>query len=242
VSARSCASSRITCWRARRPRRRAAACTARRLLVEDAAQALGIEAAGGHLGTLGDAGIFSFGRGKHVTCGSGMVMTNSEPIAAAIASSHAKAEAAPRRAAQRVPEDRADDDLHPSVAVLIRGAAWSRSRPDDLPRAGGDPPPVWTGGPASTLAPPAAGSNEAHRGGVAFTREVAAPGRRPAAPASAAADRRGGRDRTTARLDACSCVASSRVAYPTLISGIPEIAASFTGQRFPAASGCPNGC
>src|SRR4051812_43035934 len=58
-------------------------------LVEDAAQALGIEAGGARLGTTGDAGIFSFGRGKPVTCGSGgMVVTNSPAIAAAIARGH----------------------------------------------------------------------------------------------------------------------------------------------------------
>lgn len=41
-------------------------------VVEDAAQAMGVRTVEGRLlGTGGDASIFSFGRGKHLTCGSG---------------------------------------------------------------------------------------------------------------------------------------------------------------------------
>lgn len=55
-------------------------------VVEDAAQAMGAECEGRKLGTLGDVGIFSFGRGKNITCGSGgVIVTNSSPIAEAIA-------------------------------------------------------------------------------------------------------------------------------------------------------------
>jgi dTDP-4-amino-4,6-dideoxygalactose transaminase len=44
-------------------------------IVEDAAQALGVPGPDGRpLGTLGDAAVFSLGRGKHVTCGSGGVV------------------------------------------------------------------------------------------------------------------------------------------------------------------------
>jgi dTDP-4-amino-4,6-dideoxygalactose transaminase len=54
-------------------------------VVEDAAQAMGIEVNGRTLGTLGDAGIFSLGRGKNVTCGSGgVVITRSPQIADAL--------------------------------------------------------------------------------------------------------------------------------------------------------------
>lgn len=54
-------------------------------VVEDAAQAMGVESNGRKLGTLGDAGIFSLGRGKNITCGSGgIVVTNSDHIAEAI--------------------------------------------------------------------------------------------------------------------------------------------------------------
>jgi dTDP-4-amino-4,6-dideoxygalactose transaminase len=61
-------------------------CAARgTFVVEDAAQAMGAEAEGRALGTLGDVGIFSLGRGKNITCGSGgVIITRSDGIARAI--------------------------------------------------------------------------------------------------------------------------------------------------------------
>ncbi|OLB63472.1 MAG: hypothetical protein AUH96_10685, partial [Nitrospirae bacterium 13_2_20CM_2_61_4] len=57
----------------------------RPFVVEDAAQAMGAESHGNRLGTLGDVGIFSLGRGKNITCGSGgIIVTNSDDIAGAI--------------------------------------------------------------------------------------------------------------------------------------------------------------
>ena len=54
-------------------------------VVEDAAQAMGAEQHGRKLGTMGDVGVFSFGRGKNITCGSGgVIVTNSPEIAEAI--------------------------------------------------------------------------------------------------------------------------------------------------------------
>ena len=54
-------------------------------LVEDVAQAMGGTCGGRPLGTIGDAGFFSFGRGKNVTCGTGgAVATNSRTVAEAI--------------------------------------------------------------------------------------------------------------------------------------------------------------
>jgi dTDP-4-amino-4,6-dideoxygalactose transaminase len=63
-----------------------ALCAARdTFVVEDAAQAMGAEADGRALGTLGDVGIFSLGRGKNITCGSGgVIVTRSDQIAGAI--------------------------------------------------------------------------------------------------------------------------------------------------------------
>jgi dTDP-4-amino-4,6-dideoxygalactose transaminase len=55
------------------------------LVVEDAAQAMGVFANRRRVGTLGDVGIFSLGRGKSITSGSGgIVVTSSEPIGRAL--------------------------------------------------------------------------------------------------------------------------------------------------------------
>ena len=69
-----------------------ALCQSRRIfVVEDAAQAMGINVAGRYLGTAGDAGIFSLGRGKHLTCGSGgIVVTSSPQVAAAVSERYAQ--------------------------------------------------------------------------------------------------------------------------------------------------------
>ena len=54
-------------------------------LVEDAAQAMGVSHKGRKLGTLGDVGFFSLGRGKNISCGSGgIILTSSEEIATGI--------------------------------------------------------------------------------------------------------------------------------------------------------------
>ena len=54
-------------------------------VIEDAAQALTDGGAGRTLGTVGDVGVFSLGRGKNITCGSGgVILTDSEEIAAAL--------------------------------------------------------------------------------------------------------------------------------------------------------------
>lgn len=54
-------------------------------LVEDAAQAMGGTYGSAKLGTLGDVGFFSLGRGKNLTAGSGgIILTNSDSIGKAI--------------------------------------------------------------------------------------------------------------------------------------------------------------
>jgi dTDP-4-amino-4,6-dideoxygalactose transaminase len=69
-----------------------ALCHARGIFVaEDAAQAMGVTWKGRHLGTLGDVGIFSLGRGKNITCGSGgIIVTNSNRMAKAVSSQYRK--------------------------------------------------------------------------------------------------------------------------------------------------------
>lgn len=63
-----------------------ARCRARGIyVVEDAAQAMGGLSQGRRLGTIGDVGFFSFGRGKNITCGAGgVIVTHSDEIAKAI--------------------------------------------------------------------------------------------------------------------------------------------------------------
>ena len=66
--------------------RTCAICRAHNIFViEDAAQAMDVGGNRRAPGTMGDVGIFSFGRGKNITCGSGgIIATNSDRIAAAI--------------------------------------------------------------------------------------------------------------------------------------------------------------
>jgi dTDP-4-amino-4,6-dideoxygalactose transaminase len=60
-------------------------------VVEDAAQAMGVTVNGRLIGTMGDVGIFSLGRGKSITCGSGgIAMTSSEPVGRALAAAAAR--------------------------------------------------------------------------------------------------------------------------------------------------------
>lgn len=60
-------------------------------IVEDAAQAMGGFYKGKKLGTIGDIGFFSLGRGKNITSGSGgIIITNSDAIAHAIEKEYAK--------------------------------------------------------------------------------------------------------------------------------------------------------
>lgn len=50
-------------------------------LIEDAAQAMGVKHNDQYLGCIGDAGFFSFGRGKNITCNSGgLILTNNDDL------------------------------------------------------------------------------------------------------------------------------------------------------------------
>ena len=71
-------------------------------LVEDAAQAMGVEHAGRKLGTLGDVGFFSLGRGKNISCGSGgIILTSSADIAESIRKFHRELKREPARECSR---------------------------------------------------------------------------------------------------------------------------------------------
>lgn len=55
------------------------------VVIEDAAQAMGGSICDSKLGTMGDVGLFSFGRGKNITCGTGGgILTASETLATMI--------------------------------------------------------------------------------------------------------------------------------------------------------------
>lgn len=59
------------------------------VVVEDAAQAMGGCSQGRPLGTIGDVGFFSLGRGKNLSCGGGgVVLTNSSQIGSAVQSEY----------------------------------------------------------------------------------------------------------------------------------------------------------
>jgi perosamine synthetase len=78
-------------------------------VIEDAAQAMGIEVNGRALGTLGDIGVFSLGRGKHLTCGSGgVILTKSDALAEAI-----------RRECRTLPQPTAFETLKGLAVVLV---------------------------------------------------------------------------------------------------------------------------
>jgi perosamine synthetase len=67
-------------------------------LVEDAAQAMGVGPDERKLGTTGDVGFFSLGRGKNITCGSGgIIVTRSEEIAGALQGPYSQLEFEPLR-------------------------------------------------------------------------------------------------------------------------------------------------
>lgn len=59
-------------------------------VVEDAAQAMGVAHNNRLLGTIGEAGFYSLGRGKMITCGEGgIIVTNSDQLAHAIGQEYA---------------------------------------------------------------------------------------------------------------------------------------------------------
>lgn len=212
-------------------------------LVEDAAQALGIDAEGRRLGTFGDAGIFSFGRGKHVTSGSGgMVVTNSAPVAAAIGRRYAAVAHQPV-AAQAI-------EFIKTLLMLV----FIRPRLYWIPAALPFLELGRTIYPARIEARRLSGfqagllrrwrrrlaqSNEARTAAVSyFARTLPVPAhaqdarpylRLPIVAPDAQIRRR-----------VCD-LAKKRglgiaAAYPTPINGIPELASVFEGQRFPSAA------
>lgn len=211
-------------------------------LVEDAAQAMGVAAGGRPLGTFGDAGILSFGRGKNVTCGSGgVVLTNVPAVAAAIASLSAT-----------LPSPSVCDQLRELVSVVLMlifirpSLYWI---PASLPflKLGETTYPTrivvkrlsrFHAGLLRRWRHRLAASNRARAAAVNYFRRQLSLGenetetrpfvRLPFVVRDARARRR---IYQRSRERGLGLAAS----YPTPISAIPEIAGAFEGQQFPAA-------
>ena len=212
------------------------------VLVEDAAQAMGAASSGRRLGTLGDVGIFSLGRGKNITCGSGgIIVTNSGALSEAIGRLYAPLTAA-SRAAQL-----ADFVCLVIMAIFIR--PWLYWIPAALPFLGLGrtvfPKEIrlkrLSGVQAGLLRNwrrRLAGSNQARAATAAyFSRQLSLrrsrgdgqPYLRLPIVASNAAEK-----------DRLFALSQKRglglaLAYPTPINEIPEIRSTFDGQRFPTA-------
>lgn len=211
-------------------------------VIEDAAQAMGVESDGRKLGTIGDVGIFSLGRGKCITSGSGgIIVTNSDRIAAAI-----------RREWPRL-ESPLPMEVLKEFAKVICMALFIRPRlywiPAALPflRLGQTEFPRTV--PVKRLSGMQAGllhdwqdrvdesNRDRSRTAAAMSRELSLSlPKGPSHPYLRVpffASTPQGRDRIHS-------VAQRRglglsVAYPTAINEIPEISGMFSGQRFPSA-------
>jgi dTDP-4-amino-4,6-dideoxygalactose transaminase len=220
-----------------------AMCRARGIVVvEDAAQAMGVEANGRSLGTIGDAGIFSLGRGKTITCGSGgIIVTNSDRIADAVG-----------RRCQALPRSRPGEVLRDFVLMALM-ALFVRPRLYWLPAA---LPFLRLG---QTIFPKHVPLKRLSGMKAGVLREWQARLRKSnRIRSSAAADfsRRTsiglahGPSHPYLRLPILAATPVERdriyslsqeeglglsVAYPTPINEIPEISAAFDGKRFPSA-------
>jgi perosamine synthetase len=211
-------------------------------LVEDAAQAMGADCDGRRLGTLGDVGIFSLGRGKNITCGAGgIIVTNSSAIAGAIAE---------RYRSLRVPSfvDQALDFVRILLlAIFIR--PWLYWIPAGLPFLGLGRTTFPTRIRLQRLSGLHAGLLRSWRSRLAASNrgraETAAYFARRL-PSQFAHDC----SRPWLRLPVLAANGRARarvysvsqrrglglsLAYPAAVSEIPEIRSAFAGQRFPAA-------
>ena len=206
-------------------------------LVEDAAQALGGEVGGRPLGTFGDAGIFSFGRGKNVTCGSGgLLVTDSDAVAAAVAK-RADLLATPSVSAQLA--DLARTMLmmifiRPSLYWLPAGLPFLGLGRTTFPRT--IRPQRLSGFRAGLLRNWRSRLDRSNRIRTAtvsyFSRALSIGGEpRPYLRLPIVAPTETIRARVYTKAHSLGV----SVSYPTPISDIPEIRAAFDGRRYPVA-------
>jgi dTDP-4-amino-4,6-dideoxygalactose transaminase len=220
-----------------------ALCAAQRIvLVEDAAQAMGAASSGRRLGTQGDVGIFSLGRGKNITCGSGgIIVTNSKPLAHAIARLYRPLTAASRTS-------RLGDFARLAIMTMfIR--PWLYWIPAALPFLGLGrtvfpreiPLQRLSGLQAGLLwnwRRRLAGSNRARAATAAyFNRHLslqrASDDAYPYLRLPIVAANAGEKERLLALSQKRGL--GLALAYPTPVNEIPEIRSAFDGQRFPTA-------
>jgi perosamine synthetase len=220
-----------------------ALCAAHRIaLVEDAAQAMGGESAGRRLGTLGDVGIFSLGRGKNITCGSGgIIVTNARPLADAIARLYAPLPT-PSRAAQMA-------DFVRLAIMTIFIQPWLYWIPAALPFLGLGRTVFPKQIPLRRLSGMQAGvlrnwrlrlaaSNQGRAATAAyFSRQLSLQRPHDGAHAYLRLPIIASTAQEKERLYAVSQKRGLglAVAYPTPVSEIPEIRSAFEGRRFPGA-------
>ena len=212
-------------------------------VVEDAAQALGVRRHGRALGTQGDVGIFSFGRGKHITCGSGgAIVTNSDRIAEAIAARYCD-----------VPSPRWWKNITDFISIVLMMAfirPWLYWIPSAFPFLGLGTTVFPQRVPVARLSGFKAGLLRNWRSNLAKSNhmrsETAADlGRRLSTPETGTEARpllrfpllmpdRAEKERLSLFSRARGLGLSP--AYPTAVNEIPDIRVRFDGQRFPSAA------
>ena len=212
-------------------------------VIEDAAQAMGGSYKGRKLGTIGDAGFFSFGRGKNITCGSGgIIVTNSSSISSMIEKNYTTL-------------DRSSvyGSLKELIVLLFAKVfihPWLYWFPAGLPFLGlGEtifyadfPVKRFSGFKAGLMRRWKAHLEESNRARISngryFMREVTedtpAQNGEPYLRFPILAKNRESRDRLFAFSQKKGVGLSTM--YPTPICEIPEIRSAFVGERFPSAT------
>lgn len=211
------------------------------VVVEDAAQAMGGRDDGALLGTRGDVGFFSLGRGKPITCGAGgIVVTNSDAIGRALAEQY---EAVPAPSVSAAVTD---------LLRLLLMRVFVHPRlfwgPKAIPRVGVGRTAYHVGFPIARLSGPSAGALQGWRERLSQTSrarsEIAAyfcaalgpRARWPGFPGSRLAvltESRQARDRLYAASEARGL--GLGLMYPAPITAIDELKARFAGAHVPGA-------
>lgn len=212
-------------------------------VVEDAAQAMGGRSNGKMLGTMGDVGFFSLGRGKNITCGSGgIIVTNSDQIAQTVSSAYST-----------LPNPRLVESVKEFVAFVLMAIFIRPSLywfPQGLPFLQLGQTRFYKEFPVKRLSGMKAGllqnwwedlsqSNENRAATAAFFEKTI--GLRMIQPNSISylrlpviVDSREQRDRIYSLASQRGLGISTM--YPTAINEVEEIRANFGGQDFPAAA------